>query len=341
MDLKQQFKTALPNTFFLEKNIDYLTSFLQSKKLLQDSEQILDLSKPGEGNMNFVLRVKTNLRSFIVKQSRPFVQKYPQIAAPVERIIVEAKFFQTIAQLDSINEYSPKVIAFDGDNYILLLEDLGDGKDYSFLYQKEKKLDEKEINDLVHYLNKLHHHQVNASFPLNMELRKMNFEHIFNFPFSEDNGMNLDEVQMGLQELSMTYKTDKVLKNKIKNLGNTYLSAGTNLLHGDYYPGSWLKVGGELKIIDPEFAFVGRAEFDLSVLIAHLTMAQQQQEKIQQVFAQYQKPKHFDNKLLAQLAGTEIMRRIIGIAQLPLSLNLEEKKKMMERAVDWINKEVL
>ncbi len=58
------------------------------------------VERAGEGNMNLVLRVRTVAgsvigsagRSAIVKQSRDWVEKYPDIAAPGDRIWVEAAF---------------------------------------------------------------------------------------------------------------------------------------------------------------------------------------------------------------------------------------------------------
>ena len=47
--------------------------------------------------MNCTLRVTTTRRSFILKQARPWVEKYPQIAAPVERARVEAAFYAAVA----------------------------------------------------------------------------------------------------------------------------------------------------------------------------------------------------------------------------------------------------
>jgi 5-methylthioribose kinase len=50
-----------------------LAAYLQQLKWLDEQETIVSLSKPGEGNMNCVLRVET-ARSFIVKQSRGYVE---------------------------------------------------------------------------------------------------------------------------------------------------------------------------------------------------------------------------------------------------------------------------
>ena len=97
MELKQQFLASFPTSFFLEKKDALVEEYLRKQKWIKPTEKVLSLEKPGEGNMNFVLRVKTNQGSFIIKQARPWVEKFPQISAPVERAGVEAQFFQTLA----------------------------------------------------------------------------------------------------------------------------------------------------------------------------------------------------------------------------------------------------
>ena len=80
--------------------------------------------------MNVVLRIKTNKRTFILKQSRPFVQKYPHLPAPIDRIDVEKKFYDLMDQ----NSFFPKILGYLPSDYILLLEDLGKGDDLTSLY---------------------------------------------------------------------------------------------------------------------------------------------------------------------------------------------------------------
>jgi 5-methylthioribose kinase len=341
MNNKEKFLQAFPNAFFLTKEIEAVAAYLHGLDFLAIDEKIVSLEKPGEGNMNFVLRVRTNKRSFIIKQARPWVEKYPQIAAPVERVAVEAQFFQLVQEVDIIKNYTPKCLGFDQKNFLLLTEDLGEGSDYSFLYQKGKVLSLGELNASLKYLSILHQLPLNANFPENRKMRLLNQEHIFYFPYLLDNGLNLDDIQIGLQEAALPYKTDTALKAMIQHCGKIYLSQGKHLLHGDYYPGSWLKAESGLKIIDPEFGFVGPAEFDLSVLLAHLLMAEQSVEHLQYAWQQYEQPKNFNSELLAQLTGIEILRRLIGIAQLPISLDLMEKKELMQRAANWIKKKGL
>ncbi len=131
----------------------------------------------------------------------------------------------------------------------------------------------------------------------------------------------------------MPFKNNEQLKNKAHELGAIYLKDGDTLLHGDYYPGSWLKTSAGLKIIDPEFCFYGRAEFDLGVMVAHLKMAQQDDEVKKAVIASYKKTAGFNEQLLNEFIGIEIIRRIIGLAQLPLTLTLAEKEGLLEEAL--------
>ena len=50
----------------------------------------------GEGNMNHTLRIVTDVDSIVLKQSVPYVAKYPDIPAPINRDRVEAAFYQAL-----------------------------------------------------------------------------------------------------------------------------------------------------------------------------------------------------------------------------------------------------
>jgi len=225
--------------------------------------------------MNRVLRVITDQRTFIVKQARPWVEKYPQIQAPVERASVEARFFGLVNQHPVLQAFSPALQGFDATSFLLNLEDLGAGADYTYLYQKGQYLSPEELGQLVQYLSALHQvdiSHIQPAFPENTAMRQLNHEHIFVYPYLEENGFNLDQVQQGLQAIAMPYKQDSVLKEHIRELGALYLRPGRCLLQGDYYPGSWLRVSKGIRIIDPEFGFVGPPEFDLAVFMAHMAI---------------------------------------------------------------------
>jgi len=308
---------------------DYLH---QNDWLLSKKEEIVSIEKPGEGNMNVVLRVTTNRRSFILKQSRTFVQKYQQIEAPIDRIAVEWQFYQAI-QSSALIAHIPKVMGFDASDHLLLLEDLGQCEDMVFVYEK-REIEKIALQKLIFIIDLIHRTKVPDDFPKNIEMRKLNHQHIFVLPFLEDNGFSLDDIQPGLQELSLPYKRDANLKKAIKKIGKRYLSEGDTLLHGDYYPGSWMTESNNLYVIDPEFGFVGFAEFDLGVMAAHLIMVTGKKKYLNRIHSHYNG--QAGKKLMSQVAGIEIMRRLIGLAQLPLERTIDEKKSLLKKAYKMI-----
>lgn len=324
----------------LESSLESIQQYLLQKQWIRPDDVVISIEKPGEGNMNVVLRIETTQTQLILKQARPYVNKYPQIPAPIERISVESQFYDLVSDIEKLHQYMPKLIGFDAENYILAVEDLGVGADYFQIYQKGNTLTQTEITSAVEYLSILHNIEffdnIIQDFPSNLSLRKLNHEHLFNYPYMIENGFDLDTIQPGLQAVAMPYKTDEVLKDKINELGNVYLSSGNVLLHGDYYPGSWLKVGDDFKVIDPEFCFFGCAEYDLGVMIAHLKMARIIDKDFSLVLENYIRPTNFSEKLMKQFIGMEILRRIIGLAQLPLDLTLEEKQNLLEEAAELI-----
>ncbi|MDA0194462.1 MAG: phosphotransferase [Bacteroidetes bacterium] len=332
-DLEVRFKNIYPGKYFLSFSKEDLNTYLKFRSWLPGEEVIDGIEKAGESNMNCVLRVRTNERSFIIKQARPWVEKYPQIDAPVERNAVETRYLGLMGEDVELKIQTPELIGSDTDNFILVINDLG-GEPFSFLYEHNSKLTGEDCKSMMAYISRLHQLKP-VNFPENMAMRVLNHEHIFHFPFIEDNGFKLDDIQSGLEGISWIYKRDKVLKQKIESLGKLYLGEGKALIHGDYYPGSWLKTELGFRVIDPEFSHIGHPEFDLGIMIAHLLMTGHSEEIIP-AMSRYSSEQAVDNELIAGFAGTEILRRLLGVAQLPLKLNLENKKALLDQASDWI-----
>ncbi|GAA4420820.1 hypothetical protein GCM10023187_56290 [Nibrella viscosa] len=317
-----------------------LSRYLKSRQWLSEQETITGLEKPGEGNMNYTLRIITSQRSVIIKQARSYVEKYPSIPAPAERAVIEGRFYQKVQTSQTLSGSMPALLGMDEEHNILLLEDLGAASDYTFLYQPGQVLSAPEAGALVVFLSALHSQfltdRPDPAFT-NRAMRELNHEHIFRYPFLEENGFDLDTIQPGLQALSVPFKQNTRLREAARELGAIYLgnrsaSAPLTLLHGDYYPGSWLRTKDGLKIIDPEFCFYGPAEFDLGVMLAHLKMSRQPDDLHKAILAQYQRSDGFDETLLNRFTGVEILRRILGLAQLPLSLSLEQKQDLLTDA---------
>jgi 5-methylthioribose kinase len=106
-----------------------------------------------------------------------------------------------------------------------------------------------------------------------------------------------------------------------------YLKVGKTLLHGDYYPGSWMEKDENVYVIDPEFSHIGFKEFDIGVMGAHLTMITEKEEYLKKIIKAYSGD--IDKSLFYKVSGIEIIRRIIGLAQLPLNMSLTVKEKLL------------
>lgn len=317
--------------------IDLETPIASLERTLQDlgwieEERVLDISSAGEGNMNVVLRIKTSQRSIILKQSRPYVQKYPSIPAPIERIDVEVKFYQSLND-SLISSHLPEVVHYAPEHHLLMMEDLGDIKDLTSIYHN-RSIDDTTLKELVDIAYHTHTVSVDVGFPANLELRQLNHQHIFTLPYDSDNGFSLDDVQSGLQELATPYQNNQLLKSTIAEMGEQYLSDGATLLHGDYYPGSWMTTGKQVFVLDPEFAHLGRAEFDIGVMSAHIIMATHDPSYLDKIITLYRGELHKSD--LRRNTGIEIFRRLIGLAQLPLTRSLQEKSELLDMAQQFI-----
>jgi 5-methylthioribose kinase len=321
--------------FLIENKISSeLNNFLLEIGITNSDEKVIAIEKPGEGNMNLVLRIVTDKQRFILKQSRDFVQKYPEIEAPIERVFVEANFYNAISENEILKSKMPKILGFFPEHFLIVLEDLGANSDFTNLYKSDSQISENEVIELTKFLSELHKFEV-RNYPSNEALKQLNHFHIFDFPFDKNNNFNLDEIQSGLSKICTLIQNNQDLKAKIKALGMVYLQTGNTLIHGDFYPGSWLKVGKKISIIDPEFSYLGMPEFDLAVFIAHFAIAQKS-NLINIITANYKKTDTFDTQLMCGFVGIEILRRLLGVAQLPITLSLTEKEKLIEDAQSLI-----
>ena len=309
--------------------VDELNDYLKNRiNFLKKNEVLIDKEIPGEGNMNIVIRLITNQRSFILKQSRSFVVKYPKLSAPLNRIDVEYNFYSQVG----VNSFFPKVLKFDPKNYILFLEDLGTCEDLTSIYQSTI-IPKDFIDKLIMGLNYIHKQKISKVYPENKLLRKLNHQHIFILPFIE-NDFPLDHVQKGLNELAKPFKTNKILFKKISEAGKIYMEKGDTLLHGDYYPGSWIQLDKRLCIIDPEFSFLGPKEFDLGVMAAHIILTTGQRSFFDLTIKNYQGK--INVNMTKIYCGIEIIRRLIGLAQLPIKRTLKQKKNLLNLANNLI-----
>lgn len=317
-----------------------MSPYLRGLGFLNESEKIENLEVAGEGNMNAIVRVVTNTRSFILKQALPWVRKFPQVSAPLDRIVYENRFYQLVRDNETLRSFTPEIFFFDDNNLILCMEDFGPSADFTSVYRKDVDVSKQDMADIARVVSELHYRFRTDKGLVEIEnaaLRKLNHDHIFKLPLQQDNGFSLDSILNGLSTATAKFRSDELLKKRAAELGDLYLNGnGNRLLHGDYYPGSWLKTDKGFRMIDPEFCFTGLPEFELGVLIAHLKMAQQPESRLKDMFVYYHFDDRFDGSLFSKFAGMEIIRRLIGLAQLPLELSLKERLELLDEAHELV-----
>ncbi len=324
------YEAAAKGAFFMDTEVAGLDRYLRGRQWLKQAEFVVAAEIAGQGNMNSVVRVATNRRTFILKQSRPWVEKYPEIPAPFDRSLVEAEFYRSVSHTPAAL-FMPKFYWVDDESRILCLEDIGAVRDFSHIYA-DAGVSPDELKQLCHILFLLHSFRSRIA---NREMRMLNHFHIFVYPFQADNGLDLDRITPGLEQLGLKIKGNYALVQCVTKLGEIYLSEGEFLLHGDYFPGSWLHGISGVRVIDLEFGFAGPREFDLGVMLAHLVLSGME-HAVKSLGCQYALWKELDRKLILNFAGVEILRRLLGVAQLPIARDLRQKRELMEEAISMV-----
>lgn len=323
----------------LPENLPAIQSHLQGLGWIEPTTTLANPRPAGEGNMNRTLRLDCTgpaaaRPSIILKQAVPFVAKYPDIPAPIERGAAEAAFYRATQHHSSLAARLPALLGVDQPNHLLAFEDLGQALDLSAAYSTPSIANKLPaiMPVLLEWLSQLH-----AIAPpeklINLCMRELNHTHIFDLPLQPDNGLELGE----LSDIATEFASDQELHAAATELGDVYVgkrshSSQPALLHGDFYPGSWLaELNGSdpvIHVIDPEFTFVGPAEFDVGVCLAHLQFAGMSIAEARSSIAAYRPQPQFDMALAEAFAGIEIIRRLLGVAQLPLSPETTATTKM-------------
>jgi len=310
-----------------------IEAFLHQRGWIDPDEHVTTCGKAGEGNMNLTLRIATGMRSIILKQARPWVEKYDHIPAPWDRILYEQGFYERIKSIPDVAAAMPELLASDSHARAIVLEDLGAANDFTNVYNGDS-LAGKDRQALAAYLAVLHTATREDADPefVNREMRLLNHEHIFVFPLAEDNGIDLEPFEPELHSSAEELRGDSVYLDRLQETGDRYLADGPCLLHGDYFPGSWLHTPQGLRIIDPEFCYYGDPEFDLGVGLAHLRLAGRGIGEATQFLNDYRAQANeleIQERWIARYASSEIMRRLLGVAQLPIAPSIKTRRNLL------------
>lgn len=212
----------------------------------------------------------------------------------------------------------------------------------------------------------------------NPELCEISEDLVYTEPFNDCNNRNL-VFAPNEEWVKEEIYNDDVLKLEAAKLKNDFLTKSQALIHGDLHTGSIFISKTSTKVIDPEFTFYGPIGYDLGNVIAHLLFSYTNGkvyenesfcawtlDAIQDVVDLFvEKFGHKWDELVTDImakesgvkdwyistiledatgvAGLELIRRIVGMAQVEdiVSIDDEDKRKEAERFCVRIGKEFI
>jgi 5-methylthioribose kinase len=244
-----------------------LPDYLQRLGWLAGGEAAV-VEKAGDGNINWVRRVRAGGRSVVVKQARPQLERFPEYEAPTERILCESRYWEIARTIDR-ERVAPGVVAFDAAAHVLLLEDLGDAERLDVAMARGQDASA-PAERLARFLGAVHAATAGDAtlarrFP-NDGMRRLHGDHIFVLPFHA-NEFALDPPVRARAEAIWR---DVSVREIAATAYARYLEPRGALVHGDVQAGNVLLADRGAVLLDAEIAHVGDPAFDLGTLFAHL-----------------------------------------------------------------------
>ncbi len=333
---------------------------------LGDEEQVTTC-RALSGDSSTVMRVELQelrggWRTAVLKQALPWLQRDESVAMPVDRGSAELRFYRRVTRLPEVAARMPRLLGGDETRSVLLLEDFRGAADLTSLYGGGS-LDEDAASALGSFLRALHAGSRGGRDPepAYTGMRTLNQRLVFEAPFASPaagaeglgpDGPGLDrsaleEIEPGLGVAAAALRADSAFREATAALGRRFLDAGACLVHGAFHPGNWLLLAdGGVRVVDPQFGGWGDAEFDIGTGLAHLLLSQQPDETVRAfLVAAWAPPEGEEDRedpdsvepeevaaLVARYAGAELVRRLIGGAQLPLTVEAGSRCALLDVA---------
>lgn len=301
-----------------------LPDYLRGLGLISGREAIR-IEPAGDGNINWVRRVRAGARSWVVKQARPALERFPQYRASTIRIACEARWLEVVRPLDR-DGVCPTVILFDEQARTLVLEDLGDAPRLDAVLAS--RADARPVaSRLGGFLGAVHaategDASLVARFP-NAEMQRLHGDHIFALPFQENDFPLAPPVRARAEEI--WHKGDVAAQAAAAY--RRYLEPHGALVHGDVQAGNVLLAPRGAVLLDAEIAHVGDPAFDLGMLFAHFWLpaaargeAAAAQPAVDAAWYAYAGASGVGRERRAEAdryAGIELLRRTLGAARVP------------------------
>jgi len=264
-----------------ETLLDYLKGRPALAGILPENETY-DVKEVGDGNLNLVFFVQSRENpehTLVVKQALPYLrvvgEDWPLTR---DRVIYETE------ALKLHNKYAPglapQVYDHDYEMSTLMMENLNRHEimrkplvrrvkfpnfaDHistflanTLFYTSDLYLKGEEKKALVERF-------------MNPHLRKLQEDFVYTNPFKESPENNWNPL---VDDLVQEVRRDGDLKQRVAWLKEGYMNHAQSLIHADLHTGSIMLNQEETRVIDPEFAFVGPAGYDVAAVLQNLMLS--------------------------------------------------------------------
>jgi len=235
----------------------------------------------GDGNLNLVFIVQSDVGSVIVKQALPYVRlvgdSWP---LPLSRSYYE--YHALTRQAARAPDKVPAVQYFDEVQALIVMEFLSPHHILRYSLQTGqihetlgKTLGQFCANTLFkgsdYYMESTERKLDVALFSGNAALCDITESLVFTDPYY-DAPMNR-HTSPQLDGLVAHLRADDELKFAAQRMKFAFCSQAETMLHGDLHTGSVMVHGDDAKVIDPEFVLYGPMGFDLGMLTANFILA--------------------------------------------------------------------
>jgi 5-methylthioribose kinase len=320
---------------------------------LVSSEGELTVEPAGDGNINWVRRARlsegrdegVSPRSWIVKQARPALERFPEYRVSTERLIFEHRWYEAVARWDE-DAVCPRILGFVAEDRVLVLEDLGEAERLDARLARGGDAGE-PVSRLAAFLGRIHAATRDPSLAAhfaNDAMKTLHGDHIFLLPLRPNEFPLAPEVA----KRAAVLQGDPELVACADAAYARYREPRGALVHADVQAGNVLLTDSGPKLLDAEIAHVGDPAFDLGVLLAHLVLPAlaggspgDVAPRVGPAWESYcaaHGPGHPDFAEVARYAGLEVVRRTIGAARLPSLEDPDAALGALDRAVGWITR---
>lgn len=269
------------DNYFLMKEADVI-EYVKEKLNFFDAGAKLTVKEIGDGNLNYVFRVKEENtdKSVIIKQAGESLRISAEMKVSTDRNRIESEILQI--QDKYAPGLVPKIYKYDTIMCACAMEDLSDHELMRYALMSHKMFP-RFADDISTYLVNtllktsdvvMEHKEKKAlvkSF-INPELCEISEDLVLTEPYNDVNKRNI-VFEKNADFVKEQLYDDKVLQLEIAKIKFEFMNNAQALIHGDLHTGSIFVKPDSTRMFDPEFAFYGPMGYDIGNVVANLFFA--------------------------------------------------------------------